>query len=524
MSEYLADDRPIDEAEFTRRACDPAASVVVEACAGSGKTWLLVGRIVRLLLAGSEPSEILAITFTRRAAQEMRARLLRDLQELASAADESVVASLCARGMPPAAARASIGRARTLYERVLTARVPLTIDTFHGWFWQLLARAPLGSAVPFAPTLAETTGRLRADAWLHFNAALARAEHAAERAAWERLLDAVGEEAARNLLLQMLDKRAEWWSFAAGDEERAIARALQPLAAAGKDDPRAALRASAFVPALRQLLACWQSLAKAGNHVQAAIDAAAQWLDAPAPDPVQDYAAACALLLTTEGTPRKALAPEAIAKKLARDDGAYAHAHAAACAELQRIESAVATWRAYRLNEAALPCGRLLIAIYQRLKEQEIDFTDLEWHAHRLLADPDCAAYMHSRLDARYRHLLLDEFQDTNPLQWQVLQSWLAAYDGSGGRPTVFIVGDPKQSIYRFRRADARVFDAALELLRRDYGAAHLRTNVTRRNAAQVIAVLNRVLPGANPLYQPQSTRSADTGAFVLLPPVAAVA
>ena len=67
MSDYLADGIPIDEDEFTRRACDPHSSVVVEACAGSGKTWLLVSRIVRLLLAGTPPGEILAITFTRRA-------------------------------------------------------------------------------------------------------------------------------------------------------------------------------------------------------------------------------------------------------------------------------------------------------------------------------------------------------------------------------------------------------------------------------------------------------------------------
>ncbi len=520
MSEFLADERPIDGAEFTRRACDPTASVVVEACAGSGKTWLLVGRIVRLLLAGSAPGEVLAITFTRRAAQEMRARLLRDLHDLAQADDAAAVEFLAARGMERETARASVGRARALYEAVLTARVPLTIDTFHGWFWRLLARAPLASGVPFAPTLAETTGRLRADAWLHFTAALARADHAAERAHWERLIDMVGEESARNLLMQMLDKRAEWWSFAAGDEGRAVERALAPFAVRG-EDPRRRLRATSFPAALRELVRHCQRLPGGGAQVQKFVEAASQWLDAPATDPAGDFAAARALLLTDEGTPRKALAPDTVGKKLARDGDAYARAHADACDALQRVEADLRVWRAFRLNEAALACGRLLISIYQRLKGATLDFTDLEWHAHRLLADPDCAAYMHARLDARYRHLLLDEFQDTNPLQWQVLQSWLAAYDGSGGRPTVFVVGDPKQSIYRFRRADARVFDAARELLRRDYGAICLRTNVTRRNASALIAMLNRVLAGANPLYQPHSTRSADAGAFVLLPPVA---
>lgn len=520
MSDFLAGDGPIDESEFTRRACDPRASVVVEACAGSGKTWLLVGRIVRLLLAGADPGEILAITFTRCAAQQMHERLLKDLQELASADDAAVVAFLHQRGMPAGEAAAAIDAARALYERVLTARVPLTIDTFHGWFWRLIARAPLGAGVPFAPTLLEAADRVRADAWLHFTAALIRPEHAAERAAWERLIDQVGEDSARKLLMQLLAKRAEWWSFAGADEDAAVARALEPLRVAGSDDPRARLRMPEFVAAVQALVDLWQAIDKPGSQIAGAIEAAWHWLRATGTGPAQDFADACSIVLTREATPRKLLAPDAIGKKLPALAQRYAQAHAIVVDRLERTQAALRTWRALKLNEAAFACGRLLIGAYQQLKAQQqaLDFTDLEWHAHRLLADADHAAYMHARLDARYRHILLDEFQDTNPLQWQVLQSWLAAYDASDGRPTVFIVGDPKQSIYRFRRAEPRVFTAALDLLARDYGALHLRTNVTRRNARTVIDVLNATMAGGNPLYQRQSTRAAGAGAFVLLP------
>ncbi|NLZ42632.1 MAG: UvrD-helicase domain-containing protein, partial [Comamonadaceae bacterium] len=72
---YAIDGAAVDRDAFYAAACDPARSVVVEACAGAGKTWMLVSRIVRALLAGAEPQQILAITFTRRAAGEMRARL-----------------------------------------------------------------------------------------------------------------------------------------------------------------------------------------------------------------------------------------------------------------------------------------------------------------------------------------------------------------------------------------------------------------------------------------------------------------
>ena len=72
---YLADNRPVAREAFYALACDPQRSVVVEACAGSGKTWMLVSRILRALLDGAEPQQVLAITFTRKAAGEMRTRL-----------------------------------------------------------------------------------------------------------------------------------------------------------------------------------------------------------------------------------------------------------------------------------------------------------------------------------------------------------------------------------------------------------------------------------------------------------------
>src|SRR4051812_21347579 len=97
---YQIDGEPVDHRQFTAAACNPARSVVVEACAGSGKTWLLVARMLRLLLAGAEPSELLAVTFTRKAAQEMRERLDQLLHELALAGDDRVRELLTERGVP----------------------------------------------------------------------------------------------------------------------------------------------------------------------------------------------------------------------------------------------------------------------------------------------------------------------------------------------------------------------------------------------------------------------------------------
>ena len=100
---YECNGERVARERFYAIACDPARSVIVEACAGAGKTWMLVSRILRALLAGAQPHEILAITFTKKAAGEMRARLDEWLTEFASpdCSDERRIAELVARGVAP---------------------------------------------------------------------------------------------------------------------------------------------------------------------------------------------------------------------------------------------------------------------------------------------------------------------------------------------------------------------------------------------------------------------------------------
>ncbi|NJS37392.1 MAG: UvrD-helicase domain-containing protein, partial [Brachymonas sp.] len=136
---------------FYAAACDPLRPVVVQACAGAGKLWMLVSRILRALLAGAEPHEILAITFTKKAAGEMRSRLNEWLLEFSTASDEKLAQALSERGLsddflskngllPAQKLRTVLSN---LYQVTLQSPRGVQIRTFHSWFATLVKHAPL---------------------------------------------------------------------------------------------------------------------------------------------------------------------------------------------------------------------------------------------------------------------------------------------------------------------------------------------------------------------------------------------
>ncbi|MEO8170656.1 MAG: UvrD-helicase domain-containing protein, partial [Oxalobacteraceae bacterium] len=228
---YEINRQPVSAQAFIASACDPRQSVVVEACAGSGKTWLLVARMLRLLLAGTEPAELLAITFTRKAAQEMRERLLSLLRDLALLPEAQICVLLQERGLPPQEMAQAIPAARGLYERVLSSSQALSIDTFHSWFAKLIRIAPLASGVPHGYTLTEASGELLSEAYSIFMQSINDDGNADLKAALLVLYDSIGDFNTRKLLDAFIGKRAEWWaSTQHQDPEQDLAQNPQPLA------------------------------------------------------------------------------------------------------------------------------------------------------------------------------------------------------------------------------------------------------------------------------------------------------
>jgi ATP-dependent helicase/nuclease subunit A len=518
---YSVDGQPAGAEAFYALACDPQRSVVVEACAGAGKTWILVSRVLRALLEGVPPQHILAITFTRKAAGEMRERLDAWVHDFAvdnSSHDERVQA-LRQRGCTPAQAQALAPRLGGVQEALLLSGREVVTSTFHAWFAQLLAQAPLSvleqMGLPARHELVEDTSLLQAELMRRTHR---RIQH--DPVLRERYVELV-QRYRRGTVMSWLE--AAWARAAdltradlAGNAEDSVpaAAALYP-AMRGRRHAGELLRQH---PLATELTALASQLGQGGGVRKQ--EAAAKLLAAlETEDPEAALTKAVDALITQKGTPRVQLGDSPQLKALQEQ--------LLALGPMQRQQ------QAHEDHVALLSLARVLLAEYQALKHQRglVDMADLERAAEILLTDSQLAGWVQERLDQRVRQLLIDEFQDTNPLQWQVLQGWLSAYAGAGGGasgqapPAVFLVGDPKQSIYRFRGAEPRVFEAARAFVLQGLAGRFLACDHTRRNATRVVDTLNAVFADAAQVdgwgpYRPHTTESPVAGDVLGLPGV----
>jgi ATP-dependent helicase/nuclease subunit A len=518
LNAYEMNGQGLSMAEFTRHACDPRHSVVVQACAGSGKTWLLVARMLRLLLEGVQPAELLAITFTRKAAQEMRQRLLELLHELALANEEQAKQILLDRGIVSEQLTVYLPRARNLYESILAGTQSLSLDTFHSWFGRLIQLAPLASGVPHGFSLLEGTAELQREAYRQLMQTIQRSEDESLKTDLLFLFKEIGDAQTKSLLDVFLNKRAEWWAANHFPSDgKPISWLTELLGEDAHTDARLSLwHNTALVERISMMAQCLGKGTKTNQERAVKIEAALS--EGPS---LEHFQRLTWEFFDDEAKPRsnrktkdlKVAIDAMMGGELAFDDEWLALIE-----ELSNLVARSQESTVLAINRALFNLGQAYINCYQDLKgEQRVfDFSDLEWQAYSLLNHPEYAAYLQARLDARYKHILLDEFQDTNMLQWQIVLAWLNAYEHDVQKPTVFIVGDAKQSIYRFRRAEPRVFVAATQYLC-EQGAYLLQTNQTRRNAREIVAAVNQSMFG-NRIYHSQTTTVAQLGQVWRLP------
>ena len=511
---YRVNGANASSAAFYAVACDPARSVAVEACAGAGKTWMLVARIVRALLDGTPAQDILAITFTKKAAGEMRGRLQSELRRCETLPDAEVMEAMQAWGFNRAQAEARVDALRGLNARVLAQGRAVQVKTFHSWFASLLRSAPLAVLqelqLPLTYELLEDDERAKALVWPRFYRALV--DLPAERQDFFDSVALHGRHQTLKSLDTALNKRVE---FAMADKAGTLAGSVQPMAEAFPELAGCAKPADFIQQTSAQTL-LWGAARILGAASAKTYSAKGVELEQALTE--GRFEGVCSALLTQKNEDRQ------FGSKIAQIDRVRE-----AQALVRGLLDAERQHRAWLHQQRLTRLTRVLLSVYADLKRERgwVDMNDLETAAQRLLADAELSGWMQQRMDARVSQLLIDEFQDTNPLQWQALYGWLSAYAGAGpgDAPSVFLVGDPKQSIYRFRRAEPQVFKAAQAFVVEGLGGALLSCDHTRRCSPRVVQTLNTVMQAAIDAgeytdFRDHTTHSHAEGEVLVLPSI----
>ena len=467
------------------RAVDPRFNVALEASAGTGKTKVLVDRYINLLRAGVDPSNILAITFTRKAAAEMRERIMGTLR---IAADRGEI---------------SPTRWRDLRDRT----TDITISTIDAFCLSLLREFPLEADLDPAFSVADETELPRLvdealDRALRLCRTVARDDENVTLA-----FSQLGERRARAGLASLLQRRIvapnilSKYLASTGDVGLDVAGASRRAAAAlvgvcesmpgGLDGfLESGPLDSSFLLLARGLRQLRASLAGEEGNDPAGLQAV--------------FSRARRHFLTQEGTPRarspyskSAFASEGdwrVHRDLVVEHAeAFRRASEAARRDLNVLVSR-GIWRMFRIADAE----------YRKTLDAHatLDFSDLLLRALELLRRMDDFAQSRYRLESRYHHVLVDEFQDTSRAQWELvsllIQSWgegAGLADSGPLQPSIFIVGDRKQSIYGFRDADVSVLREAARYLDGLRPDRDVRRTISRsfRAVAPLLAFINDV-------------------------------
>jgi ATP-dependent helicase/nuclease subunit A len=446
------------------QASDPEGSAWVSANAGSGKTTVLVARVLRLLLTGVDPSRIVCLTFTTAAAANMQLKLFASLREWATmdaAALEKTLLDLAGPGQA-----APMDRARTLFATALETPGGLKIDTIHGFCTRILQSAPFEANVPARFDVMQETeaAQVTQGAIRETLTRAARDPSGLLGEAMARIAQDSEETRFTAVIEQMLAQRA-----LLGDGDGVLLplaelrqRAVAALGIETGETPATAIVAFAndhFITAEVAALIDVLRTGKSKTDPERA-DFLAAALAATDDDGFMQNLAA--VFLTGKGERRKRFLTEKLAKAHPDAEAALEKLFLAFCGLQDRLKSMATLER----SEALLTLAHDILRRIENLKsrQRKLDFEDIIIRTRSLLTRVE-AGWVLYKLDAGIDHLLVDEAQDTSPAQWDIVRQLAGEFFAghgarSGGtRRTVFAVGDEKQSIFSFQKAEPEQFD-----------------------------------------------------------------
>ncbi len=430
------------------RAADPGGSTWLSANAGSGKTRVLTDRVARLLLKGVDPQQILCLTYTKAAASEMQNRLFKRLGSWSMLSPDQLRQALFDLGEDEAVGDKALAHARTLFARAIETPGGLKIQTIHSFCASLLRRFPLEAGVsPLFEEMDERTAELLQSEIVEQMASGADASF-------------VGAVAVRytgsdfSKLLQTLVRSRAQYATATSWDDICAALGLQSNSTLEKIAQSTLLGGEAdlvqrVVPILAGETASDAKIATAlANALQSS--------------PLSIDKLSAALLSANRSKVHHRLDAKRVVEALGES---YQPLHDLA----ERLVAAEEQRRAFCAADQSWALTQFAERFLHRYAEAKqlrgwLDFDDLIYATRALLSRADVAAWVLYRLDGGVRHLLVDEAQDTSPVQWDVirllLQEFTSGAEQSHDAPrTMFVVGDKKQSIYSFQGAVPDAFD-----------------------------------------------------------------
>jgi ATP-dependent exoDNAse (exonuclease V) beta subunit len=512
-------DKNLQEDAINRARALEHRSFIVEAPAGAGKTELLTQRFLSLLAVVDSPEEIIAITFTNKAAAEMRQRILESLQLAAlgttPAAEHKKVTFLLSQAVLEKSAN------RDWY--ILENPARLRIFTIDGLCAYLARQMPLLSSFGAQPVIADDPTSYYQQA---AEATISMVESADEenQSVKKVVLEALryfnyDSQQLSRLLTRMLSMRDQWLHHAQKSiTPIELAETLQFVL----EEELAEIVEVLNWP-LQSALMPLANVAAANVEPEHPISPLLNW-QVPLTSSVQDlpqWRALADLLLTKEGGLRKKVdknigfPPDkkdekqaflALLQSLENISGleaALARLRTLPTVDAQSLETQEAQWQMIAtlsslLNLAAAQLWLIFIEV------REVDFTEVAKRATQalsseLVGEIALPTDLALRLDYQVRHLLVDEFQDTSPNQVALLEKLTQGWQADDGR-TLFAVGDPMQSIYRFRKANVGLF---LNAARYGIGDVKLEKLRLYRNNRSCPAVVDWINHGFKAIFPP---------------------
>ena len=483
------------------QALDTQTNISVSASAGTGKTYLLVSRLLRLLLENTTPNSILAITFTRKAANEMYERLNERLFSLTKADDKELIQELAGLGLD----HSFVDKARQLYEDHLLHAEKIKITTFHAFCHDLLQRFPLEAGISPGFDLLQSSTLLKHQAWQHLLQKATDNPSSTINNYLETIFNECSSPSAVEELLldDFLEHRSDWWALTHGTNnavEHAYNNTRRTLGLDKEKDNKT--KETVLENTTRQsLLEFTQLLARHKTKTnQGFVDLLSVLLEKELLD-FDELMRLHSVFFTTQGLLRKRTSSKSQAKSMGDvGEANFLKLHESLADNIATLVDKQRRQLTATFNYAWLNLGQELLSIFQDLKQQQnlLDFSDLEWKVYQLLSESDQSTWVQYKLDQRIDHILIDEFQDTNPTQWHMLYPLLEEIannpDERERKRSLFIVGDTKQSIYRFRRAEPSLFSASQDWLSKQtskHKTVHL--DSSRRSSPAIIDLFNQV-------------------------------